>query len=86
MAPMAAALAVPKPMPAPKVANPAAIPAPIKNRPFSLAGWPDVCAGDCEYATATMDEIATTPIAIRRKLKIISRFGFTVHQHLYCVR
>ena len=75
IAPIAAALAVPRPMPAPHDARPAAIPAPIIKSPeFDAAEA--ACVGPVEKATTTIDEIVTTPIPISKKLSR-SRFDFT---------
>jgi len=70
MAPMAAALAVPRPIPAPHDAKPAAIPAPTIKRPLSLTLVAVACEGLNEKATATIVEIAMTPTAINRRLKV----------------
>ncbi len=82
IAPIAAALAVPRPMPAPHEANPAAIPAPTIKRPLSLARAAVACDGLDENATATMEEIVMTPTAIKSMLKVSCRLRFITRQHL----
>ncbi len=84
IAPMAAALAVPRPMPAPHEAKPAAIPAPTRKNPLSLTPLVVVaaCEGLDENATATIEEIVMTPTAIKSMLKVICRLRFISRQHL----
>ena len=71
IAPIAAALAVPRPMPAPHEANPAAIPAPTRKNPLSVTPLVvAACDGLEENATATIEEIVMTPTAIKSMLNV----------------